>query len=235
MPNILQNKSIRRAVWVTCIILGLAIVITLMLTGRHYFTRRGIREIQFIVNSYGTLSPLVIFFLILISTIIPPLPIPTPLVEMAAGYIYGFWPSFFLVWISQIISSLAAYSISRYVGKRMFKKVLNNPIVAFYQAYIKEHGAIAVFVTRSTMSSPLSIVSFLSGFTDMSTLYYTLATIFGTIVESSFYSFIGSVIRGTRLRLWFVFILVVVLGALGPLLTYLVMKLISKSKKKTIR
>lgn len=234
MPKILRNKSTRNVLIAVGIILGIALTVYLIFAGRHYFTRRGIRQVQVAMNAYGAFSPVAVFLLIFVSVVIPPLPIPTPLVEMAAGYMYGFWPAFFLVWISQILSSIAAYGFSRYIGKRVFKKILKNPIVAFYQAYIDEHGAMAVFVTRATMSSPFSIISFLSGFTNMRLLHYSTATFFGTIIESALFSFIGSIIRGTRLRLWFVFIFVVVMGTLGPLLTYLFMKLIRNGKKNTL-
>lgn len=232
MPKFLKNKKVQKSLKIIGSVLLAILVVYLIFAGRRYFTRRGIRQIQTLVKSYGTFSPLVILFLIFISNVIPPLPIPTPLVEMASGYIYGFLPSFFLVWISQIISSLAAYAIAKFIGKRVFKKILQNPVVIFYQKYLKEHGAAAVFITRTTMSSPFSIVSFLAGFTDIGFWRYAMATIFGTIIESALYSYVGSIIRVTRLRLWFVFIIVVVLGALGPIVTYAVMKLNIKQKKR---
>jgi len=231
MPKLLRNKTLRKILIVLGIILGTALVVYLIVTGRRYFSRRGIRQIQTLSDSYGALSPLVIFALIFISTIIPPLPIPTPLIEMATGYIYGFWPAFFLVWVSQIISSIASFAIARYVGKRIFKGLLNNSVVVYFQKYIRQHGAMAVFITRTTLSSPFTIVSFLAGFTDMSTVNYTSATVLGTIAESGLYAFVGSIIKGTKLRLWFVFIFVVLLGSLGPLVTYLIMKYAKPRKR----
>jgi len=230
MPKFLRRKNVRTILKIVGIILGIALVVYLIFAGRHYFTRRGIRQIQNMAKSYGVFSPLVIFFLIFISTVIPPLPIPTPLVEMAAGYLYGFLPAFFIVWMSQIISSVSAYTISRFVGKRFFKKVLKNPIITSYQSYIKKHGSTAVFIARSTLSSPFSIVDILAGLSNIPFWSFALATALGTIIESVLYSFIGSFIHTSRLRLWFVFILVVILGVLGPILTIAMTKVIKPKR-----
>ena len=140
MQKFLKNKNVRTILKIVGIIIGIILVIVLIFAGRRYFTRRGIRQIQRFATSYGVFSPFIIFFLIFISNVIPPLPIPTPLVEMASGYLYGLLPSFILVWLSQIISSVAAYAIAKYIGKRLFKKILKNPVVAFFQKYCKNRA-----------------------------------------------------------------------------------------------
>src|SRR5258708_7118018 len=72
---------------------------------RTYFGRRVILGEQRYILSYGGWAPVFVFSLILLSTIIPPLPLPVPLIEIAAGFAFGFLPGALVVWISQVLSS----------------------------------------------------------------------------------------------------------------------------------
>lgn len=229
-----MNKKARKIVTIIAIIIVVGALTYIILHGRHYFSHRNIRSIQSLIKSYGYLSPLIVMFLIFLSTAIPPLPLPIPLIEITAGLMFGFLPGFMFVWISQIGSSLFAFGISRLIGKHFFKKIVNNHIFDPYTHYIREKGSMAVFVIRTTMAAPFNIISFLAGLTQMHVFDFTVATAFGTILESAFYVYIGTLLRSTRLRLWYVFILVVVLGA-APLLILLIANLFKRrfeSKKK---
>jgi uncharacterized membrane protein YdjX (TVP38/TMEM64 family) len=231
MPHKQNNPTLRRILIIVAAILGIALIIYLSIQGRRYFTRRSLRQMQGMLNTYGAWSPIAIFLLMLLSTIIPPLPLPIPLLEMVAGYMYGFGPGFCLIWFSQIISSLAAYGLAKYFGKKILKNILKYPIVGVYQRYINEKGPVAVFITRATLSSPFGMMSFLPALSKMGVIPYIVATALGTIPESTLFPFIGSMIRTVRLRLWYVFILVVVLGTIGPVLTYVVTKYIRRETK----
>ncbi|MGD0523414.1 MAG: VTT domain-containing protein [Candidatus Microgenomates bacterium] len=203
------------------IILAIVVVI-IILNGRHYFSRRSIRQIRQFVSSYGTWSPLAVFFLILISTVIPPLPLPVPLVEIASGVLFGFWWGFIVTWVSQIGSSLVAFAISRLFRKSFLGKFLNIKILSAYKNFLEKKGATAVFITRVTMAAPFNVTSYLAGFTHMKLWKFLLATVFGTITETALYAFVGSKLRGSHFNLWYLFIIVVATSVIGYILTYLV-------------
>jgi len=224
--------KIRKFLFILAGIIGTALVVYLIIRGRRYFSRRNIRQMQNVINSYGSWSPVAIIFLIVISTAIPPLPLPIPLIEMAAGLIFGFGEGFLLVWISQIIGSVAAFIMTRMIGKSIFRRILENRIFNFYRRYIHHKGPLAIFTIRATMASPFNVVSFLAGLTQMHVAEFTAATVLGTIPESVLFSYIGSLLQHTRLRLWYIFILTVVLGAVGPILMYVESKYLNPDGKK---
>ena len=211
----------RKILLILAIIIGIAALVYLIIQGRHYFNRRGIRQMQTVINSYGSWAPLAIILLIVMSTVIPPLPLPIPLIEMAAGLIFGFGHGFLLVWAGQIIGSAGAFIMTRMIGRSVFKNLLENRLFNFYRRYIHKKGPIAIFTVRATMASPFNVVSFLAGLTEMKFLQFTLATILGTIPEALLFSYVGSLIQHMRLRLWYIFILTVLLGAIGPIFMYL--------------
>lgn len=190
-------------------------------SGRAYFRRRNIRLMASQINGYGTLAPIAVFILIFISTIIPPLPLPIPLIEIAAGYIFGFGEGLLIVWISEILSSLAAFMATRLLGRKLFRPILDHKLVASYRQYIQERGSTAIIVTRALMAAPMNIVSFLAGLTQMSVGTFTGATAIGVIPESILYPYVGMLLKTTRFNLWRLSIIIVIIGAVGPVAMYL--------------
>ena len=89
-----------------------------------------------------------------------------------------------------------------------------------------------IFITRATLAAPFNIVSFLAGLTNMNVVSFFTATLLGTIPESALYSLLGSVIKVTRIRLWYVYIAVVIVGSVVPM--YLFIKL-NRAPAKTGR
>jgi uncharacterized membrane protein YdjX (TVP38/TMEM64 family) len=231
LKNIRNNTAIRKILLILAIIIGIAVLVYLIIQGRHYFNRRSLRQMQGVINSYGSWAPIAIILLIVISTLIPPLPLPIPLIEMAAGLIFGFGEGFLLVWTGQIIGSIGAFIMTRMIGKSIFKRILENRIFNFYRRYIHKKGPLAIFTIRATMASPFNVVSFLAGLTQMKILQFSTATVLGTIPESLLFSFIGSFLKSMRLRLWYIFILTVLLGAIGPVLMYVESKYLNPDKK----
>jgi uncharacterized membrane protein YdjX (TVP38/TMEM64 family) len=228
----LGNPKVKKLLLIIAIILAVALVIYLVIHGYNFFTRRGVRQFQRFISSYGSWSPLVVIGLILLSTLIPPLPLPVPLIEMAAGLVLGFWPGFFVVWFSQITSSLAAFGFSRFFGKRLFGKVLNNKLWSVYQLYLNRKGPLAVFITRLAMAAPFNIISYTAGLTKMKVWSFTLATALGTIMEAALFTWVGSQLRSLHIPLKYLSILIIVLGVLGLVLTFALMKFVKPTLEK---
>jgi uncharacterized membrane protein YdjX (TVP38/TMEM64 family) len=157
--------------------------------------------------------------LIILSTVIPPLPLPVPLIEIAAGLALGSTEGFIIVWFSQVISSLLAFLLARFFGKRLFAWVPDSKLWKAYRLFVNQKGPLAVFLVRAMMAAPFNIISFVAGVTEMKTLSFTLATIFGTIPESLLFTFLGTQLRDIHLSLWYLFIILVLLGVAGSLIT----------------
>ena len=64
-----------------------AVVVTLvaaiygLVNGRKYFSNRTLRQVGTEIKTFGIWSPLVIFSLMLLAALVPPLPIPMPFLE----------------------------------------------------------------------------------------------------------------------------------------------------------
>ncbi len=222
--------------WITLTVLSVIVIAALLYvsitSGRAYFRRRNIRLMARAVNDYGLLAPLAVFFLIFISTVIPPLPLPIPLIEIAAGYVFGFGEGLVLVWISEIISSLAAFAITRYLGRKLFKKILASKFVIPYRQYVERNGAWAIVVTRVFMAAPMNIVSFLAGLTPMNPWLFVGATALGIVPEAILYPYVGMLLKTTRFSLWRLFIIIVIIGAIGPAAIYIFTRIRKSGQSK---
>ncbi|PWU23698.1 hypothetical protein C5B42_02205 [Candidatus Cerribacteria bacterium 'Amazon FNV 2010 28 9'] len=219
--------------WLVYVFIGFVILAIVAYFSIHHprlIRRSTLRRFEQYTSSYGSLAPIAIFVLMLISTVIPVLPLPTPIIELAAGALFGFVPGFLLIWLSQIISSLAAYVISLFFGKRFFKGLQQRRFWQRSVEYVHEHGVFAVFVSRFTMSSPFNIISFIAGLAHMNVVSFTIATIGGTILESALYTYIGFELRQGHVSLWLVSIGVLAICIIGVVLLFSFLRAWNKKK-----
>lgn len=216
----LRHKELLQILTIALMVATTLLVIFLAIQGENFLTLQGIRHMVEVILSYGVWAPFAIIGLLIISTLIPPFPLPVPLVEIAAGLIFGFWPAFIVIWIAQIVSSWTAYASVRYVGVKIFKRLLETQVMDRYRSFIQLRGPIALFIIRAMMAAPFNFVSFLAGASQMNTASFLLATAAGTIPESVLFPYLGSIIKTTDVHLWYIFIFVIVLGAVGPLFMY---------------
>ncbi len=195
--------------------------------GINLLNRREVRQTRSYIQSFGVFSPFMVVFLIFLSTAIPPLPLPVPLVELAAGVVFGFIEGALIIWISQVGSSVFAFYIARIFRKKFFGiDIIENNRWDFYKSYLNKKGAFAVFLIRFVMAAPFNIISYLAGLTQMSILRFTVATAFGTIPESLLYSYLGSQIRTLHIKLVYLSILVIIIGSIGFVFTLILMFLL---------
>ncbi|HWA51586.1 MAG TPA: VTT domain-containing protein [Patescibacteria group bacterium] len=194
------------------------------LNRHHVFNRRELRELQNNIKSYGSFSAVAIIVLVLISTLVPPLPIPVPLVEIVCGLIFGFIPGMIINYLAQIISSSIAFYLARILGRKFFRKILDNKIFTSYKKYINKNGSVAVLTLRATIGAPFNMVSFLAGLTEMNFKSFLIATLLGCIPEVILFTFIGNALQTSRFRISYVFLFVILLGGVGMLTTLWVLR-----------
>lgn len=225
--------------WIKSLLIGIGIVVLGFIIyftihgGQAYFRRRNIRLMATTVNGYGVLAPVAIFILIFISTLIPPLPVPIPLLEIAAGYIFGLWEGIGVVWISEILSSLGAFYLTRLFGRRFILPIVKSRLVSPYWEYIERRGPMAIIATRAFMAAPMNIVSFLAGLTPMETSTFVWSTALGTIPEAVLYATAGMILKTTRFSLGKLFLIIVIVGTIGPVCMAFMYRFMKPRKKNT--
>lgn len=233
-----RDRNLKKIIFVILVITALT-GLFFLLQKNHVLSHRALKEEQSYVLSYGPLAPIVVISMIVISTAVPPLPLPVPLVEIASGVIFGFWKGWVIVWLGQIISSFLAFAVVRYFNKKFLGKWLRSKRWNFYHTYLKQSGVKAVIITRATLSSPFNIISFLAGLSSMPWKSFLWATAVGVIPETVLYTFIGSELGELHIKLIWLSTIVLAVSFVGFGITFLVTgylkpKLITKEKKTFI-
>lgn len=224
-----MNPKTKKALLTTGLIAVFGLIVLVIFNSPHYFTRRNIRLFQRDINSFGAFSPLSAMALIILSTVVPPLPLPVPLIEIASGLAFGFEEGAVLIWISQVVSSLIAFKAARFLNERFFAG-LEAKWIKTYKDYIHQSGPWAVGITRATMAAPFNIISYLAGLTHMSTGDFLLSTGLGVIPESVLFAFVGSELRVVRFNLRYLSAGLVLLGIVGFLSSFTVIKILQSKR-----
>lgn len=156
------------------------------------------------IRSHGMLA---VIMGVAIETII--VPIPSPLILMAAGFILIRSNSFITAvlaatWISiiaglaQTIGSYFVYSVAYFGGKPLIEKyeklhgVSWKEITQFQKKFGKgRREDLMLFVLRALPIMPLSVISGVAGVLKMDFKRYSLATFFGVIPRNIFLALLG--------------------------------------------
>jgi len=230
MKSIFTNKKYKK-ILILLIVIVVIIAAYFLFHGSNYFTRRGIRQIRTYLQSFGIFSPIIVIFLIFLSTAIPPLPLPVPLIELISGVMFGFIGGALVIWISQISSSVFAFYIVKFFGKKIpGMNMIKDNKWNFYREFLNKKGAFAIFLIRFVMAAPFNIISYLAGLTQISFLNFIFATALGTIPESLLYAFLGSEIRTLHIKILYLSIVVILIGSVGFIFTLVLMFMLKPQK-----
>ncbi len=151
--------------------------------------------VEFLVNPIYNLGILGIFLFIVIMGIQGLLvPIPSEVVLLAAGMIWG-W---FLGGIMGIIGSMAAASLCYYISKRggrpLAEKFVGKKTIDIADEFIQKHGIKAIIITRFIPFIPFDVISYTAGLVDIDVKKYLIGTLIGSIFRAFFYATLGALL-----------------------------------------
>lgn len=236
------------------IIFIILIAISLVLLYIIYFVNQTILYtlvVEWFVNPIYLLGIIGIFLFIIVMAIQGLLvPIPSEIVLLATGMIWGiFWGG-----IMGIIGSMAAailcFYISKKGGRPLAEKFIGSKVIDMADEFIQKHGMTAIIVTRFIPFIPFDVISYTSGLVDIKVKKYLLGTLIGSIFRAFFYSTLGALLfikfnlelpisisslpseAINAQSLYFNTILLIILGALVLmfLMYYVLMKLLEKKR-----
>ncbi len=208
------------------------IVATFLIQNLHPVSSKSINDAQVTISSFGYLAPLAVIFLIFVSTMIPPLPLPIPVIEIAAGLLFGFWKGMAISWIGEIVSSSCAFYFSKIFGKPIVKYLVKHPVFNFHRYSLQRRGAISVFLTRITLINHFNVISFMAGLTSISFVSFLIATSLGILPETILFPFIGSMFRTSEFNLGYILGLVFLIAGIGMVSVLVLLEFLNLTKRK---
>ena len=129
--------------------------------------------------SFGLWGPL--FLTILVALEVVAAPLPGWFLAVGAGYLYGFWGGFTVVWSGAMIGSACAFWLARHFGRTGLESRLPKGLWRIFDRITTENGFWLLLLVRALPYTALDIWSYAAGLGRMSFLTFLIASGLGFI------------------------------------------------------
>jgi uncharacterized membrane protein YdjX (TVP38/TMEM64 family) len=205
---------IRRALLLASVFLLILLTIVIGQSGavRQVFSAASPDEAAAILREFGWWTPLVSVLLMVLQSVLAPL--PGSLIAAANGAIYGVWWGMLLSWVGGMAGGLVTYALGRWLDTVIAHRWKATRLQQRLVEVSSSRGFWIVLIARMTPIISLDFIGYLAGITRMPLLSYTLANAIGIIPGMLAYTAIGSELMQGRLLSWYTALALIALVAL---------------------
>lgn len=118
-------------------------------------------------------------------------PIPSEVVLLATGMIWGWFFGGIMGIIGSMAASLLCFYISRKGGRPLAEKFVGESGLAMADRLINKYGVKAIIILRFIPIISFDLISYASGLVDIDIKKYSIGTLIGSIFRAFFYSTFG--------------------------------------------
>ena len=129
-------------------------------------------------------------------------PIPSEIVLLATGIIWGVFGGGVMGIIGSMAAALLCFYISKKGGRPLVKKFVGDKAIDLADNFIHKYGMGAIIVARFLPFIAFDPISYASGLVDMDVKKYSIGTLIGSIPRAFFYSWLGSILGITPPVIW---------------------------------
>ncbi len=151
--------------------------------------------VKYFVNPIYELQVIGIFLFIVIMAFQGLLvPIPSEIVLLATGMIWGIYLGGFMGIIGSMAAGILCFYISKKGGRPLAEKFVGEKAINIADEFIKKHGTTAIIITRFVPFIPFDIISYTSGLVEIDIKKYLIGTLIGSIFRAFFYATLGALL-----------------------------------------
>ncbi|MEG0152063.1 MAG: TVP38/TMEM64 family protein [Cellulosilyticaceae bacterium] len=162
------------------------------------------------ILSFGIWAPIISFCLMLLQSIIAP--IPSAMIVLSNAALFGWWQGALLSWVSSITGATMCFYIARMLGREAVYKVTNRLSIKKVDKFFEKHGKYTVLIARLIPFMSFDIISYAAGLTSMGYSSFIGATAIGQIPTVILYSYIGESLTGETETMIFDFMGAIAIG-----------------------
>ena len=148
------------------------------------------------VEGWGAAGALAVFGLAVGHAVIA---FPSEILNIAAGYAYGFWPAMALLMAGWTISCLLAYWLARRFGDRLANRVVEPEALERLREWAADAPVPALLAVRAIPVVPINLVSYAAGLARMPLWRFTWTTVTGLTPQFALPIYAGSQARDVEL------------------------------------
>lgn len=123
-------------------------------------------------------------------------PIPSEIVLLAAGMIWGSIFGGFMGIIGSMAAGLLCYYISKKGGRPLAEKFVGEKALYLADNFIEKYGWGTIIIARSLPFLAFDPISYAAGLVELDIKKYSIGTLIGSIPRSFFYSVMGTSLMG---------------------------------------
>ncbi|MEI0517657.1 TVP38/TMEM64 family protein [Brachyspira murdochii] len=146
------------------------------------------------VASYGHYAMAVSFILMVLQSVIAPL--PAFLLTFANANLFGWKAGALLSWSSAMAGAAVCFYIARILGRDFVEKLTSKTGLKQIDEFFEKYGKQSVLIARLLPFISFDIVSYAAGLTPMNFLSFFIATGIGQLPATIVYSYVGGMLTG---------------------------------------
>lgn len=147
------------------------------------------------ILSFGIWAPIVSFLLMILQSVIAPL--PAFIITFANAGLFGWVKGAILSWSSAMAGAALCYAIARIYGRTVVEKLAPRSALREIDVFFQRYGKWAVMITRLLPFVSFDVVSYAAGLTAMGFWEFFWATGIGQLPATIVYSYVGDMLVGS--------------------------------------
>ena len=156
------------------------------------FATGDFQKVKDFVASYGPYAAAISFLLMVLQSVVAPL--PAFLITFAA--LFGFWKGALLSWSSAMAGAALCFFIARTLGREPVEKLTSKGALKSIDEFFERHGKQSILIARLLPFISFDIVSYAAGLSSVSFLGFWVATGLGQLPATLVYSYVGGFLTG---------------------------------------
>lgn len=191
-----RNQKITLGILITLALLYLLIpgVREWINTAVQTLTSEGLDGVVEYLQQYGKTAAVVSFFLMILQSIVSP--IPAFVITLANAAIFGWWQGALLSWTSSMVGAALCFYIARGLGRDVVVSLTSERALQSLDGFFDKYGKWAIIVSRLLPFMSFDIVSYAAGLTSMGFWPFIIATGIGQAPATIVYSYVGQNFAG---------------------------------------
>ena len=195
-----KNTNFKRLILIGLILIAILIYMFVPSVNRglntimKMFATGDFEVVKAFVASYGIYAAIVSFLLMVLQSIVAPL--PAFLITFANANLFGWWKGAILSWSSAMVGAGLCFCIARILGRDVVEKLTSKSGLKNIDDFFEKHGKMSILIARLLPFISFDIVSYAAGLTSMSFLSFFLATGIGQLPATIVYSIVGGMLTG---------------------------------------
>jgi len=187
-----------------------------------------IDRIKDYIRSLGFWGPAISFILMILQSIIAPL--PAFVLTFANAAVYGWVWGAVLSWTSSMAGAILCFVIARFYGRDAVAKLTSVSAIESIDTFFAKHGKYAILIARLLPFISFDLVSYAAGLTSIGFVPFIIATGLGQLPATIVYSYVGGMLTGGAKAFVTALLVIFALSALVVLLK----KIFADREKKTV-